>query len=266
MNITNPITLWSSLKSVLKTGVFLMCLNLGAQENMQPVFQEGNDAYNDGEYAKAANLYEQVLKMGQHSAALYYNLGNTHYRLNNVAESIFYYEKAKQLDPNNEDLIVNSAFAENMKIDAIEPLPISQLTQWEITLLGLFSLDGWAFASIVFAWLLVLSLGAYWWLNRSLWKRVFFTMSLLCTLLFFGIFIVASVVENRKATTEYAILFSEQMSIRAEPNDRSDILFILHKGTKVQVKDSLQDWQEISIANGASGWIKNAELRKLNLE
>lgn len=266
MNITKPIILCSSLKSALKTGILLMCLALGAQDNMQPVFQEGNDAYNDGEYAKAANLYEQVLKMGQHSAALYYNLGNAHYRLNNVAESIFYYEKAKQLDPNNEDLIINSVFAENMKIDAIEPLPISQLAQWESTLLGLFSLEGWALVSIVFAWLLVLFLGAYWWLNRSFWKRVFFTLSLLCILLFFGTMVLASVLENRKATTEYAILFSEQMSIRAEPNDRSNILFVLHKGTKVQVKDSLQDWQEISIANGASGWIKNAKLRKLSLE
>ena len=266
MKKMKPIILLSYLKSLFRAGVFLLCIALGAQDNMQPVFQEGNDAYNDGEYAKAAQLYEQVLKMGQHSAALYYNLGNTHYRLNNVAESIFYFEKAKQLDPNNEDLRVNSAFAENMKIDAIEPLPISQLAQWETTLFGLFSLEGWAFVSIVFAWLLVLFLSAYWWLNQSLWKRLFFTLSLLSIFFFIGSFTVASVVEHRKATTEYAILFSEKMDIRAEPNDRSDILFVLHKGTKVQVKDSLQDWQEISIANGASGWIKNAQLRKLNLE
>ena len=240
-----PIILCSSLKPLAWVGVFLVCFTLKAQDNMQPVFQEGNNAYNEGDYAKAAHLYEQVLKMGQHSTALYYNLGNTHYRLNNVAESIYYYEKAKQLDPNNEDLIFNSTFAENMKIDAIEPLPISQLAQWESSLLGLFSLEGWAFASIVCAWLLVLFLGAYWWQNISLWKRVFFTLSLISIFFFIGSFTAASVVEH---------------------NDRSDVLFVLHKGTKVLVKDSLQDWQEISIANGASGWIKNAQLRKLNLE
>jgi tetratricopeptide (TPR) repeat protein len=251
-------------KAVMQLCVLLWAFIAVAQDNMQPVFQEGNDAYNAGDYAKAAHLYEQVLKMGQHSAALYYNLGNTHYRLNNVAESIFYYEKAKQLDPNNDDLLVNSAFAENMKIDAIEPLPVSQLAQWKRAVLGLFSLEGWAVLSILLAWLLVLFLGAYWWIHRSLWKRVFFSLTLLSLLLLLSSYLVASMIEHQNNNTQYAILFSEQINIRSEPNDRSDILFVLHKGTKVQITDVLQDWQEITIANGATGWIKNAQLRKLN--
>ena len=141
--------------------IFLVCSALFfAQENMQPVFQEGNNAYNEGDYNKAVHLYEQVLKMGQHSSILYYNLGNGHYRLNNVAESIFYYEKAKQLDPDNEDIIINSAFAQNMTIDAIEPLPISQLTRIEDFFLSLLSIEGWAYTSVLFAWLLAIFFAA----------------------------------------------------------------------------------------------------------
>ena len=129
--------------------IFLGCIAPSfAQDNMQPVFLEGNNAYNDGDYNKAVHLYKQVLKMGHHSPILYYNLGNAHYRLNNVAESIFYYEKAKQLDPDNEDLIINSAFAQNMTIDAIEPLPISQLTHIEDFFLNLLSIKGWALSLI----------------------------------------------------------------------------------------------------------------------
>lgn len=251
-----------SLLIVAFFGLF-SSFSLGAQDNMQPVFQEANDAYNAGDYSKAVHLYEQVLTMGQHSAALYYNLGNAHYRLNNVAESIFYYEKAKQLAPQNEDLLINSAFAQNMTIDAIEPLPISQLAQWEKASLNFFSLKGWAYASVFFAWAMVLCLGAYWLFRQSFWKRVFFTLTVVNVLLLVGSYAAASLVEHRNKTTQYAILFSEQLNIRAEPNDRSEILFVLHKGTKVQVTDSLQEWQKIAIANGASGWIKNASLRKL---
>ena len=54
-------------------------------------------------------------------------LGNAYYKLNNIAESIYYFEKAKQLDPNDEDIIINSNFAKNMTIDAIEKLPESQI-------------------------------------------------------------------------------------------------------------------------------------------
>lgn len=39
--------------------------------------------------------------------------------------------------------------------------------------------------------------------------------------------------------------------------------FLLHQGAKVQILDSLQDWQKIRIANGAEGWVKGAAIRAL---
>ena len=82
--------------------------------------------------------------MGQHSGALYFNLGNSYYKTNNIAESIYYFEKAKKLLPNDEDIQINSSFAQNMTIDAIELLPESQLEQfqnWVFNSFGLFNLD-----------------------------------------------------------------------------------------------------------------------------
>jgi len=39
------------------------------------------------------------LDQGLVSAALYYNLANAHYKLNNVGETVYYFEKALQLSP-----------------------------------------------------------------------------------------------------------------------------------------------------------------------
>jgi len=84
------------------------------------LFNEGNKAYNTGDYENAISLYKQTLKMGKHSADVYYNLGNANYRLNKVAESVYYFEKAILMRPKDRDIITNSAFANNMTIDAIE--------------------------------------------------------------------------------------------------------------------------------------------------
>ena len=46
------------------------------------------------EYYEQKILYKKILESGEHSAALYFNIGNCYYRLNNVAESIFFFEKA----------------------------------------------------------------------------------------------------------------------------------------------------------------------------
>ena len=48
------------------------------------LFNEGNKAYNAADYENAISLYEQTLKIGKHSADVYYNLGNANYRLNKV--------------------------------------------------------------------------------------------------------------------------------------------------------------------------------------
>ena len=108
-------TLFKTKRFTLVLLSLLLATTTGvAQASMEHLVEQGNAAYNEGDFQKAISLYEQTLKMGQHSAALYFNLGNAYYRLNKVAESIYYFEKAKQLNPKDEDIQVNSAFAQNM--------------------------------------------------------------------------------------------------------------------------------------------------------
>ena len=60
------------------------------------------------------------------------------------------------------------------------------------------------------------------------------------------------------------IIFSKKIEIWAEPNFRSENLYSLHEGTKVQLLETLQDWKKIKIANGAEGWTKDAVIKNLN--
>ena len=48
---------------------------------------------------KALDSYFKVLNENYHSAELYYNIGNTYYKLDSIANSIFYFEKAKKYLP-----------------------------------------------------------------------------------------------------------------------------------------------------------------------
>jgi tetratricopeptide (TPR) repeat protein len=56
----------------------------GASQNNQR-FEEANTLYNDNKYAEAIDKYESILDSDMHSAALYFNLGNANYKLNNIA-------------------------------------------------------------------------------------------------------------------------------------------------------------------------------------
>jgi len=234
------------------------------QASVEPLFENGNAAYNDGEYKKAVSIYQQTLNTGQHSAALYFNLGNSYYRLNNVAESIYYYEKAKQLAPNDNDIQINSAFAQNMTIDSIEPLPKSQLAVIQNKLFSFWSLKAWSKVTLVLIWIFTFLFLGYLFLSDPRLKRSFFFSSLLFLVFFLGSLGITFSIDQQHKNTEYAILFSKQIDIWSEPNQRGEIQFNLHEGTKVQLLDVLDEWQKIRIVNGSEGWIQNANLRSLN--
>ena len=226
-------------------------------------FENANSAYNAGQFEKAVMLYEEILESGQHSAELYYNLANSYYRLNQVGESIFYFEKAKQLKPTDEDIIVNSAFAQNMAIDAVEILPKSQITRLKEKTIDLFSQDGWGYFIVLLTWLLALFWGLYLWNKVPIFKRTFFVSIVVLALILFGSLSVAIIKSSNTADTTYGILFNKKIEVWAEPNSRAEVLFLLHEGTKVQMLDKLQEWQKIRIANGSEGWVKDGKLRSL---
>ncbi|MFD2434094.1 tetratricopeptide repeat protein [Mesonia maritima] len=110
------------MKNLIYIFVFFFFGIISAQ-NADALFEKATAQYNDGNYDAAISSYEQILKEEKVSASLYYNLANAHYKLNHIAPSIYYYEKALQLNPNDADIKNNLEFAENMKIDAIEEVP-----------------------------------------------------------------------------------------------------------------------------------------------
>jgi tetratricopeptide (TPR) repeat protein len=83
-------------------------------------FEQGNALYKKGDYKGAAEQYEGILKQGKQSVEVYFNLGNAYYKLNQVAPSVYNYEKALLLDPGNKDVTVNLGFAKKMAIDDIK--------------------------------------------------------------------------------------------------------------------------------------------------
>ena len=247
---------------ILLSGSFLYC-SLALGQETETTFENANSAYNAGQFEKAVMLYKEILENGQQSAELYFNLANSYYRLNKVGESIFYFEKAKQLQPKDEDISVNSAFAQNMAIDAVEVLPKSQFTLLKEKTTELFSQEGWAYMIVLMTWSMVLFWGLYLWNKAPAIKRTFFVSTLALGLLLIGSLFIAVVKSSITAETTHGILFNEKIEVWAEPNSRAEVLFLLHEGTKVQILDQLQDWQKVRIANGSEGWIKNARVRSL---
>ncbi|MCB7482006.1 SH3 domain-containing protein [Christiangramia sediminis] len=241
---------------------FLMINFLGFAQN-EELFDEANSAYQSGDYEAAVTKFEAILENGEASAELYFNLGNAHYKMNHVAPSIYFYEKALQLDPADEDIKINIEFARNMAIDDIEEIEKTGFSQWYNSLISTFSFSTWAVLAIVFSVFFVALFLLYYFSYRSLYKRLFFSGAILFVILCVVSVIFAYQQQSYIQNNQYAIIFSEEVEVRNEPTLRSEPSFELHEGTKAKVLEDYQEWSRIELSNGAQGWVNSDEIKML---
>jgi len=229
----------------------------------ETLFAQGNTLYNDGNYTEAIEKYQAILDSGMHSAELYFNLGNAYYKLNNIAPSIYYYEKALQLAPNDKDILSNIAFARNMTIDVVDTIPEVGFSKFVKSVTNMMSFDAWAKTSVGLVILFVILFLSYYFSYTSLKKRLAFVGSLASIILACGSLSLAYHKYNLVQHDRPAIVFAKEAQIKSEPNLRSTEAFKLHEGTKVQILDTVQNWKKIKLADGKIGWIVNDDIKAL---
>ncbi|AFL80613.1 tetratricopeptide repeat protein,SH3 domain-containing protein [Aequorivita sublithincola DSM 14238] len=249
------------MKKLLYLLILLVSFSsFGQSKNL---FEQGKELYKNGKYQQSINVWMQILDKGEHSAELYFNLGNAQYKLNHIGPSVYYYEKALQLSPNDADIKNNLAFAENARIDAIEPLPKTVFSKWYKSVAGIFTFNGWATLAVVLSLLFVTLFLLYYFSYTEKRKRLLFVASM-----FAGLVLVASLAMSFLTYGDFtknqpAIIFASEIEVKTEPSMGSNVAFTLHEGTKVQISAQDGNWYRISLADGKDGWIPSSDLKQL---
>jgi tetratricopeptide (TPR) repeat protein len=249
------------MKTIFYIFIFLISTLTFAQN--EKLFEQANAFYNDGKYTEAIDSYEKIVESGQHSAELYYNMGNAHYKLNHIAPSIYYYEKALQLAPNDSEIKNNIVFARNMTIDAIDKMPEVGFSVWIKNMTNYMTFDSWAKTAVVLMILFVGLYLVYYFTYATLRKRLAFIGSLTSLLLVFVSVAFAYHSSYLSQADQPAIVFAKESLVKNEPNLRSNEAFKLHEGTKVQVLDTVDNWKKIQLADGKTGWILSDDIKAL---
>lgn len=249
----------------MKNFVYILALligTLGFSQN-ETLFEQGNDLYNKGDFENAISKYEAIINAGEHSSELYFNLANAHYKLNHIAPSIYYYEKALKLAPNDKEIQNNIAFARNMTIDAIDKTPEIGFAKFSKNITNWLTFDNWAKLSVLLMVLFVVFYLIYYFNYGSTKKRLAFITAM--SFLILSCFSIALAYNNYTLVEndQPAIVFAKESMVKSEPNLRSPESFKLHEGTKVQILDTVNNWKRIKLSDGKTGWIPNMDIKEL---
>ena len=244
--------------------LLLLIANVLNAQDEQKIFESANEMYKQQNYEKAIEYYKTLEKYNLISSELFYNLGNSYYKLNKVGPSIYYYEKALKLNPLNKDVQNNLVFARRLALDNIEELPKTVFQKLNSRYLQKLSYNQWAIVSIVFCALGSLLFLLFYFSNQPRSKRTYFVTSLIS---FLFLIISLTITYNQFSyfkNNKVAIVFAEETEVRNAPSLNSEEVFTLHEGAKVIVLDTIDDWKKIKIADGKIGWIIAGDIQLLD--
>ena len=139
--------------------LFIFSVTLHASES-DSILIRAERFYNGNEFGKAAKEYLSLAdSAGMASAMLYYNLGNAYFKNHDIKSAILYYERAKRLAPNDEDVDFNLNLSRSLTFDKIEAVPELFLITWGKAIRDWQTVRGWAWLSIwSFSAMLILGL------------------------------------------------------------------------------------------------------------
>jgi len=225
-------------------------------------FNKANNYYNNSKYLESIKIYESILAGGWESSNLYYNLGNSYFRQNQIGQSVWAYKKALKMDPRNEDLIKNLSIAEAKIKDRIILPDEFYFVKVYGNFKSRYTLKEWLLAGGIIVLFAVVSflISEFHIFNNLKIVRVVKILILLTVTI--HIVILDKFFDDDD--DKFGIIIDNQVKAYSGPfyGDNS-ILFNINEGTEVMIKQNQKNWTEIILLDGKRAWIISNKIRLL---
>lgn len=223
--------------NAIKLSLLTFIFGLHAQEPSY-VFTQAHKLYQQNECATALKLFDQI---PHKSAAVWYNMGNCAYKLNDQINALLYWKRAykygnahiKKDSLTNMSLISIPHTTYEHPYEKIDPLTMQILF---FCIFGIF--------------LIV----AYFLIHAKRW--IFLAMS-------FSVLVSAGrITQQVYVASQRALIMQDESILRAGPGTEYHQIRTIPWGTTVKLLKQAGDWSQIEV-EGNRGWIENKQMERI---
>ncbi len=225
-------------------------------------FQQGNAAYEKGNFEEASSDYQKAEDLGVANSRLYYNHGNALFRQHQLGLSILYYERARKLAPLDEDILSNLRFAQAQLVDKIPEPESNLLTRLAWNVHAGYSVRSGVWAAFGLFTLAFAAIAAALFLSSFLrWLSILIAVVSSLALIAFSPSLAYKI--HQQETAQYGVVLQPAIEMFSGPGENYQVLAKVHEGTRFEIVEQRGDWFSVKLANGKGGFVRVNQLGKV---
>jgi len=231
-------------------------------DRVDETWRRGNEAYLHGDYAAAVAAYEEVDRQGPASADVAFNLGDAYFHKGALGPSIWAFERALSLDPNDDDARYNLDKARKLAArrahDHVEGE--DKDPTWMRLVGGVAPATAtWFFVAFYLGFFAAL-IARRWALGE--WRPA---LTAGASVLAAGALLAGALLAGRVYLDRIpsGVLLPDEVAVKEGADTSYRTSFDAHAGLRVRIVDRDQDWLRVRLANGLEGWVRGHDIGRI---
>ena len=222
-----------------------------------PKFDKANQEYAQGHFKEAIGGFETLVRSGQWSANLFYDLGNAYFRTGDFGRAILNYERALALERHHPEA------AANLQIARDEARALEMHQTWLERYLQFASVDQYSIAAAGAFWVGAFCIVALIFARRRSARLI--ALSILSFSVCALAILATYEIDRGSKGRALAIITGDNVQARLATADTANSVLALTPGSEIKILSTRGDWIYAALPNNLRGWIpaKSTELVRM---